>query len=154
MLSCFICFFSSLFSIYFMSILFYLSYCYYTNKDRQKMSRLYFYPLSIFYRLTRQKNILSFFHILFFIIAFYKFNYYSQISWKFSLFPAYLFLSLFSFRPVNDKKWKSPIIAFFHLLFIGFFHFYFLFYFLLCFLTQRNFIDQMTSCRHRFVFRQ
>ena len=22
------------------------------------------------------------------------------------------------------------------------------------FLTQRNFIDQMTSCRHRFVFRQ
>ena len=118
------------------------------------MSSLYFYPLSIFYRLTRQKNILSFFHILFFIIAFYKFNYYSQISWKFSLFPAYLFLSLFSFRPVNDKKWKSPIIAFFHLLFIGFFHFYFLFYFLLCFLTQRNFIDQMTSCRHRFVFRQ
>ena len=97
MLSCFIFIFSSLFSIYFMSILFYLSYCYYTNKDRQKMSRLYFYPLSIFYRLTRQKNILSFFHILFFIIAFYKFNYYSQISWKFSLFPAYLFLSLFSF---------------------------------------------------------
>ena len=86
MLSCFIFFFSSLFSIYFMSIPFYLSYCYYTNKDRQKMSRLYFYPLSIFYRLTRQKNILSFFHILFFIIAFYKFNYYSQISWKFSLF--------------------------------------------------------------------
>ena len=91
MLSCFIFFFSSLFSIYFMSILFYLSYCYYTNKDRQKMSWLYFYLLSIFYRLTRQKNILSFFHILFFIIAFYKFNYYSQISWKFSLFPAYLF---------------------------------------------------------------
>ena len=107
MLSCFIFFFSSLFSIYFMSILFYLSYCYYTNKDRQKMSRLYFYPLSIFYRLTRQKNILSFFHILFFIIAFYKFNYYSQISWKFSLFPAYLFLSLFSFWPVNDKKMEE-----------------------------------------------
>ena len=107
MLSCFIFFFSSLFSIYFMIILFYLSYCYYTNKDRQKMSRLYFYPLSIFYRLTRQKNILSFFHILFFIIAFYKSNYYSQISWKFSLFPAYLFLSLFSFRPVNNKKMEE-----------------------------------------------
>ena len=150
MLSCFIFFFSSLFSIYFMSILFYLSYCYYTNKDRQKMSWLYFYLLSIFYRLTRQKNILSFFHILFFIIAFYKSNYYSQISWKFSLFPAYLFCPCSLSDLLTTKKWKSPIIVFFHLLFIGFFHFYFLFYFLM----QRNFIDQMTSCRHRFVFRQ
>lgn len=151
MLSCFIFFFSSLFSIYFMSILFYLSYCYYTNKDRQKMSRLYFYPLSIFYRLTRQKNILSFFHILFFIIAFYKFNYLLTNFLEIFLISCISFSFPCSLSDLlTDKKWKSPIIAFFHLLFIGFFHFYFLFYFL----TQRNFIDQMSSYRHRFVFRQ
>ena len=64
-----------------------------------------FYSFLTFLRVHQPENILLFFNILFFIIAFYKFNYYSQISWKFSLF--FCFISHFLKTTVFWKIFQS-----------------------------------------------
>lgn len=86
MLSCFTFFFSSLSPACFLSILFtFLTNIIRIKVDRTCLFRIFLLFFDIFMA-HLPENILYFFDILFFIIAFYIFNYYSQISWKFSLF--------------------------------------------------------------------